>query len=703
VGGLQVEDAETLGALLEEGEGPPVAPSTAAAMRAVREALGELEGTALPEAVDTFGGILEELGVPGAVEAARSANSGSDRGAAGREAVALEELRSVLGALVEVDRAAETPPQGEPIERMERAIRMKRVDAGPGRDEGAVEIRRLMDGGTSRYRRVYVLGLSDSQFPSNPHRLAFTQAINRSHRDFEQADRQRRARYNLAVKLLSAEEVVLSRPRRESGGDELTDAGFLSELRRVGLVEGTEPPARLRDRRDSPGSDEDLRRTLVDALSVPTATPDLVDGVGDALEGVRGVTAAAPHVRRGLLCAAHRSEPNLTRHDAHLGPGTAAALHDRDDRQPYSASRLESYANCGFVYYMQEALELDVDEGLELDPHPGEKGWFVHDVLYRFFDGLQDGAGEAVDLRDLGREELEERLCRAALEEAEASFESGGSAFHVRWLQSLLAGLATLEVNPHHAREIPHSGVEQGLLSRFLDAELELAGEDGPLPAWFEARIGPSRSDHETQLLESGVEVEAPSGRATTVRGMVDRIDAGPAADPIDLVVRDYKTGSPRYRSRTIRGLEFQLPVYAMLADAAVGERTDAATRLLEAAYYQLPTDGTPTPSSTGIDADYFDDGVEGLERFVWGLTAERLADIEDSIAEGIFHPTLRTSWGAGCDRCEYRDVCDVRHHQRQDRVEALETGPTGAYVPDDVRPGEFDLEERLDSVGGDR
>jgi ATP-dependent helicase/nuclease subunit B len=74
------------------------------------------------------------------------------------------------------------------------------------------------------------------------------------------------------------------------------------------------------------------------------------------------------------------------------------------------------------------------------------------------------------------------------------------------------------------------------------------------------------------------------------------------------------------------------------------------------------------------------------FRRFLTEKTPARLGELTAGIAGGQFQPTLLEPADAGCRHCDYAKVCDVRHHQRQETIETIDTEGIPAYVPPAAR-----------------
>lgn len=628
-----------------------------------------------------FDALLERLGVPGALEALPRAPRGRvERTAADALERALETL-APTGPVADTDR-------GDPIDRLERALTGETVEVEAGREEGHVLVCGLSEAVPREFDHAYVLGLTEGGFPSNPERLASLTPINESHEDFERADVRQGARYDLGLLLAGGASLVLSVPERDLEGDPYVEAGVVTELRRV---TGIDPEPASPDGAP-PGSRTDVQRSLARAFAHDGVDDyaALVDVAADAgaFDGVR-----RRRLQRGVACAAARASPALTPHDGQLSPETVAMLHGPEVREPYSPSRLETYAKCGFRYHASRVLGIEEPDELGSEPDARERGGFVHDVLEDHYAGLQTAAGEPVGIRG-DREEHEEHLLGVALSTLEERFDGAPTAFQREWLVAVLAGLGEPGENPHYGGET-YGGPERGLFVRVLDHEFGEVSKATARPAWLEPRIGEPYGD-ETVLREAPVGIDTPTG-TVPLAGKIDRVDAVPGTDPTQLVVRDYKTGGTPSEADTLSGLALQLPLYALLAEGAL-----EGVETVGGAYYQVrpPTGVNHRAGLVGSDEHAAWAGRDGVEtpltrwsrpafgthdafrQFVERTVPKRLGRLADGIESGRYHPTLLDPGDAGCRFCGYRDVCDVRPYRRREVIDALDDGGAPAHVP---------------------
>ena len=605
----------------------------------------------------------EEFEIESAIEGYAS---GTEQATEQRAAELIEEVLASFESLAGVDSDL------SPLARLTRAFDGIPIRLPQTGGSNEIEVMGMLDARMRAFERVFLVGLTSEQFPSTPDQPAFFEAMTSAHPRFDTGDEQLRGRYLFATLLANADALTITTP--ETDGDEaVVQSPVLDELERVTDIE---PETGVDDR---VGSREDLQRRIA-------ATPDRRAAVSAA--GSRGDFSAAQTKRadRGLWCAANRSTPELTDHDGLLAADTVAEIYPPVDREPYSASRIERYVECGFKFYAETVLEIDDPDPVEATPTALETGSYVHRVLEGFYTGLQDDPEPAVDpesttvdLTDYSRDQLAARLADIAREKLRKADFAYEGPFYERWKTQLFAGLddATTPVDA----EPPHTAPERGLFATFLDTEL--ASDGRARPHRFELPFGEGLPDS----IGGPFEIERPDGSTVSLRGYIDRVDVSPDNQEPTVELYDYKTGRPPYMTQTTGGTKFQLPIYLLAADAVLdGELVDQAT--LSATYYQVkPPNSVRTPR--GIESKF--DSQAELRSFLTDVVPDWLGQVDDAIADGRFHTTLLSASEANCSYCEYRRACDVRHHRKRAFVDEARSDAS-AYVP--LRVRDTDLAE---------
>jgi RecB family exonuclease len=324
------------------------------------------------------------------------------------------------------------------------------------------------------------------------------------------------------------------------------------------------------------------------------------------------IAAGSPFFRQSRLASQARWSGRLTRYDGLVVGEGDDDLRERLDplgaRHPVSASRLATYARCGFQYMLQNVLRLqpapEPEERRRIDPL--ERGNLFHEVAERFLRERRD-RGE-LPVRDT--EAARTRLREMAEEALFGLVEGRPPRFTLLW---------------EREKRRFHETVQLWLAREALAAERST-------PAHFEVGFGLDRvPDGAEPHLPDPVEIELGDGRSLRVSGRIDRIDRRSDG----LVLRDYKTGrAPRDDGGVFRGgKQLQIPFYVL-----------AAARLF--------------PGEPVVEAflDYVDGGRQVAFRPEVATGAEfrlLLRRLVDLVARGVF-----VQEPSACDLCDFTEVC---------------------------------------------
>ncbi len=627
--------------------------------------LGTLRTGGVEEATETMRELLDDqFELKAATEAYAS---GADQALEQRAYELVDEVLSSFESLTAVS------SDRSPLALFTRAfdgipIRVPQRAAG-----GHIEVMGLLDARMRSFETVFLVGLTSEHFPARPERPAFFEEMTEAHPRFDTGDERLRGRYLFATLLANVDELTITTPETGDDDSAVVRSPVLDELQRV---TGIEPEDGVDDR---VGSREDLQRHVAETTDRRAA----VSRAGD-----RGDLSPEQTKRtdRGLHCAANRATAGLSDHDGLLDPETVAEVYPPSEREPYSASRIERYVECGFKFYADKVLGIEDSDDIEMVPTPLETGSYVHDVLERFYADLQTETEVGVDLAAFDRDTLSTHLREIAVEELQdADFEYDG-LFYERWKAELFAGLSDDESALYEAGSKPHDASEQGLFTTFLDNEVSQDGAAHPL--LFEAPFGEGLPDSDAGPFT----VERPDGSTVSIRGYIDRVDVSRDGEQPSLDLYDYKTGRAPYMTKTTGGTKFQLPIYLLAADQVVDGNLSGQGSL-SATYYQVrPPNDLKIPR--GVESKF--DSQAELRRFLDEIIPERLGQIDDAITNGRFHTTLLSARGANCRYCDYRRACDVRHHRKREFIGEVRQD-AAAYVPLRVRD-----DEDIQAVMGD-
>lgn len=324
------------------------------------------------------------------------------------------------------------------------------------------------------------------------------------------------------------------------------------------------------------------------------------------------IAAGSVFFRQSRLASQARWSGRLTRYDGLVAgegdEGLRARLDPLGARFPVSATRLATYARCGFLYLLQNVLRLqpapEPEERRRIDPL--ERGDLFHRVAERYLRELRDRGELPVRDTDAARA----RLAAMAEEALEGLVEGSPPRFTLLWQR---------EKRKFHE-------TVQGWLAR------EAAAAARSTPAHFELSFGLGKErDAKEPHDPEPIEIDLGDGRVLRVSGKIDRIDRREDG----LVLRDYKTGrAPRDDGGVFRGgKQLQIPFYVL-----------AAAKLL--------------PGERVADAflDYVDGGRQVAFRPEIAHGPEfrdLLRRLVDLVARGVF-----VQEPGACDFCDFTAVC---------------------------------------------
>jgi RecB family exonuclease len=302
----------------------------------------------------------------------------------------------------------------------------------------------------------------------------------------------------------------------------------------------------------------------------------------------------------------------------------------------FSASRLETLANCpmrylfGYVYGLKGLR----DTGPEASPK--DMGQYIHRILSLFFKGL---CGKGKNVSDMGINWSFSKAMEIAHDFSSKNPFLKRFEFFESQEREFLAGLEYAGSNGDQKKR-------EGILAKLLRFE-ESAFSDR-IPKGVEYEFGYKRAP---VLL----------GRAR-LRGYIDRLDLD-KKDKERVYIYDYKSGSLPSSNMVKKGLSFQLPVYIMALRSVPG------TKKISAAFYSLNKGvlEKETPVKQSVN-DHVDQG-KGLDISGIRLIEDYADRLMDTLERGCFH---HSADGIECDYCEFMYAChkDLR---RMDHL--LESG----------------------------
>ncbi len=412
------------------------------------------------------------------------------------------------------------------------------------------------------------------------------------------------------------------------------------------------------------------------------------ESANDPLPGAQNSRTAAFAYARALergeaaACAAIRSSgfADICAQVDAVSAAPAYAVRDKSlprallgEKSALSASKIESFENCRFSYFLRYMLRVRPLEKAEINPV--EAGSFVHAVMedtLRAFDG---------DLTTPTEPELRAAADLAAENYVAAHLGDSAQRPRMRYLIERLKAQA--------ARLVLQLRREQAQ-SEFRPADYELA-------IGYGAQVEP-------------IELRTPNGETVYVEGKIDRVDLFQKDGKSYIRVVDYKTGNKSFSLNDVfYGLNIQMLLYLFTVCKNGGNRYENP---VPAAVMYMPAD--PNAPTTGPDPEadarraYRMDGLvldepevaAAMERELSGVfvpvrankdgslrkdeklaSLEKLGRIESHIEKTVAEmaaalydgqwdvsPVRSSSNFSACDWCDYASVCR-RDRNEKDRV----------------------------------
>ncbi len=440
----------------------------------------------------------------------------------------------VYGAITELQQLDERQPTAAELIAMLEGLEVP-VHGDP--PAGAVLVAEPLTIRARRFRRVFVTGLCEGEFPSPQTASVDPFLDDDRRRDLalasglalpQSTDPLDRERYLLyACVSRASERVTFSYRSSDEDGNVVIASPFLDDIAELFGAD-------WRERR--------RRRLLADVVweaeEAPSERERALAEAFAAGPGSVGASVDGPQLGVG-------SEPGVGSDTRVL---SEAALSHVRHRQIVSAGALELFGACPVRWLVERQLGVS---DLEPDPEPLVRGSFIHAVLERVFARL-DGTLDASTLAEAELVLQTEIRSRALTTERERI--AAGQSREVR--TAVLRGIEA---------ELRHYLVE------------EAADGCEFVPVRTELRFGLDESGLPAPEAFAAVELD-DGGERVLLSGIVDRVDADPG-DPQRVIVRDYKSGARRDTWPAARWLEdrqIQVALYMIAVQRLLGVKAVA-------------------------------------------------------------------------------------------------------------------------------
>ncbi len=290
----------------------------------------------------------------------------------------------------------------------------------------------------------------------------------------------------------------------------------------------------------------------------------------------------------------------------------------KNQKGPYSATRLQLFALCPFKFFSGKILHLNEEKE---DKNAAQMGSILHRVL-----------------KDIYQEALTERKEKTkelALRKLDEILELKEFAFH---------GLKRYQA------ELLREEMAEILLG-FLEYDRSSQTQRSAAPFFFEKAFG--RGDKNEEVLDF-LRLSSENGEEICLEGRIDRIDYDPATD--SAVVIDYKTGKSKtvdFMERLEMGIELQMPVYLLAVSKLLGFKTAGGEiyplrdpKAKKGIYHRELMEALGTCSArSALDGEAFQDLLEKVSNKILEYVAR--------IRKGEIAVRSKS-----CDHCAYNHVC---------------------------------------------
>lgn len=479
----------------------------------------------------------DDLGkaLPGVAErpldgVARRWGAGSDRlsRVVERDVAALGSLKKALRGLIWAEEAVDGPPISFPrfFEELSGAVEAAFYRLPRRADGGDILVSDVVDARGVAFRAVALVGMAEGVFPEGQSEDPLLHDGDREALDLplQPATESAEAEYFYETIAAPAEKLLLTRPRLADDGAPWEASPFWEEIRRLvdvtpDALPGTSPPP----------------------LHQVASWPELLQGAVAAPEAEDVWRWLRKHARKPVPALEAASRVMGWRYRRADSPfdGGLERLRDHFAERFYSghtwsASRLEAYRTCPFLFFVSKVLRLEPRER----PSEGidwlQRGILYHEMLERVYRAVDD----PTDL-----EQLLMALRPVADAVLDGAPERQGFRETAWWAQTRREMVEHVEGSLRALHEDEQRG-------DFVPVRHEAAFGLGMEPALIVPDVG--------------------GEDAFALRGVIDRVDRDPEGR---VRIIDYKTAGPsRYGNTALRrGEKIQLPLYALAARDALG------------------------------------------------------------------------------------------------------------------------------------
>ncbi|MHC4294962.1 MAG: PD-(D/E)XK nuclease family protein, partial [Planctomycetota bacterium] len=436
----------------------------------------------------------------------------------------------------------------------------------PARGESLVEILGVLDARGVRYDHLFLLGLSEGEFPRRFVESSLIGEADRSAWRGRGLELDSRGDLTAREMLLfylglsrSARTLTLSFRDADATGRPASPSAFLlaaiapmgnlKQLERDGHFERV-PVGQFVPETQDIASPQDAFNSAIASLF----DPQLPDSPGALAWAARNAPDKIRRAAAGLFAHYKRYLPGDC--DCFDGRITDPTLLKRLKRRfgketVFSATQLNTFGRCPWEFFAGYVLKLRPLSDPQRRLEPVDCGLFAHNVLFELMSLLREEHGESVRLSDIDEERLGATLADAVKNQS-ARFQRRLAPFPALW-------------------EVQKDRIHRQLQRYLLDQRSSSAEREH---LYFELGFGVTTTDTEAldpMSRSDPVSIETPAG-TVRIRGKIDRVDRVKLDKDEGLLVIDYKTGVLPTAGDITAGRSLQLPIYTealeQIADA---------------------------------------------------------------------------------------------------------------------------------------
>ncbi|MCD4672555.1 MAG: exodeoxyribonuclease V subunit gamma [Anaerolineaceae bacterium] len=380
----------------------------------------------------------------------------------------------------------------------------------------ALLVGRMTEARGTRFQAVALLGFSEGSFPVNEHPDPFLDEDLRSALGLESRLRRDQAGLFYQAVTRSDQYLLITRPYLSGDGEHWEVSSYWSAVKSLfdGSAMVTVKPDRQQPLADAASSQELLfsavrRRSLPQKYDFLSERWHDLQHAKEVLQARRSKGISGPH--EGFV------ESLIPTMNQRYSPSAI-----------WSSSRLETYGNCPFQFFVKHALNLEPRMQPELGLDASQLGSILHEVLEETYKKA-DNPHELPAVLESLRKEAEKIFSKAP--------------------------------RKYGFRPSPLWEVEKAQLFKKLKITVCALAEDSNwVPFAYEEKFG----------LGGALSLEINlGGENLKIRGVIDRVDRNGKGQ---LRVIDYKTGGSHLAASDLKnGYRLQLPIYAMAARDALG------------------------------------------------------------------------------------------------------------------------------------